>query len=1101
PADRTDRSALPLPPPLPGSLAYLIYTSGSTGRPKAVAIQHGAAVALVRWAAEAFTAAELDGVLASTSICFDLSVFELFVPLSLGGRVILAENALELPLLAAAGEVRMINTVPSAMGELVRLGAIPPSVRTVGLAGEPLQRDLVQRIYATAPGVERVLNLYGPSETTTYSTWEAMDPEGRGDAAPPAIGRPITGTRAHVLDGALAPVPIGVPGELFLSGAGLARGYLGRPALTAERWLPDPFAVAAGGRLYRTGDRVRRRPDGRLDLLGRADTQVKIRGFRIEPGEIEAALTALPAVAQAAVVAGDEGGDRRLVAWVVARQAESLSVATLRTALRERLPDFMIPAVFAFVEELPRTANGKVDRGALMRRPADAPAAPDGIDSADGPLSPLEQGVAAIFAEVLGRERVGRGESFFDLGGHSLLATRVMSRLRAAFGVELPMRRLFEAPTVASLAAAVAGAAFGDAPAAPPLVAVMSVARSSGMPLSFAQQRLWFIDQLEPGSPLYNISMKVELRGRLDPGTLAAALGEVVRRHEGLRTRFVAGTDGPVQVADAALPALALADLSALPGPASRREEARLTGEEVLRPFDLARGPLLRMLLLRRGEDDQVLVLSMHHIVSDGWSLGVLVREIGAIYPAFLAGRPSPLPELAIQYADFAVWQRRYLSGERLEAELAWWRGQLAGMPPALELPADRPRPAAASVRGAVHGFTVGEETLAGLVRLSRQHGATLFMTLLAGFAALLHRVAGDGERDELVVGTPIAGRTRVESEPLIGFFVNTLVLRVDLAGDPDPVTLLSRVRGTTLAAYAHQELPFERLVEELVTERDRSRAPLVQVMLALQNAAAGPLELPGLELTAVALPSGTAKLDLTVALGETAQGLVGEMEYSRDLFDRATIERLAGRFVRLLAGIVAAPLRPLSELPLLSAAEHQQAFVEWNATATAYPREACLQELFAAVALAMPDAPAIVSPSGAWTYGRLDAASNRLARRLRSLGVGLQTPVCLAMERSPELIVGILAILKAGGLYVPLDASYPDERLAFMLADVGAGIVLVHAESRERLAGQARLVAVDDEDDEDEEDREAEAGGPPSLCVPAESPAYVIYTSGSTGR
>ena len=486
----------------------------------------------------------------------------------------------------------------------------------------------------------------------------------------------------------------------------------------------------------------------------------------------------------------------------------------------------------------------------------------------------------------------------------------------------------------------------------------------------------------------------------------------------------------------------------------------------------------------------------MHHIVSDGWSMGLLVREVGALYAAFREGRPSPLPELAIQYADFAAWQRRYLAGDLLEQEIAWWRGQLAGMPPVLELPADRPRPAVASGRGAVHGFAVGEEILAGLTRLSRRHGATLFMTLLAGFAALLQRVSGTGSGDELAVGTPIAGRTRVETEPLIGFFVNTLVLRADLSGDPDAVTLLERLRETTLAAYAHQELPFERLVEELAPERDLSRPPLVQVMLALQNAAAAPLELPGLELAAAALPSGTAKLDLTVILRETGTGLAGEIEYSRDLFDRATVERLAGRFERVLTGIVgigADPHRPLSALPLLSAAEQQQALVEWNDTATAYPREACLPELFAAVARALPDAPAIVAPGEVWTYARLDTASNRLARHLQRLGAGLQTPVGLAMERSPELIVGILAILKAGGLYVPLDPGYPDERLAFMLADVGAGIVLVHAATRERLAGQARLVAVDD--------GEAEDGSPLRGYAPAESAAYVIYTSGSTGQ
>ncbi|HKH45434.1 MAG TPA: amino acid adenylation domain-containing protein, partial [Thermoanaerobaculia bacterium] len=833
---------------------------------------------------------------------------------------------------------------------------------------------------------------------------------------------------------------------------------------------------------------------------------------RVEPGEIEAALAAQPKVAACAVVVRrDAPGELRLVAYVVLDPADptdptdrSDQRSALAARLRDRLPQYMLPSAVVLLDALPLTANGKVDRKALAKlRPERVAPEASGSTAGAAPRTPTEELVAGIFAEVLSLEQVGVEEDFFALGGHSLLATRVASRVRSVLGVELPLRTVFEAPTVAGLAGWIAERS--PVAAMAPLV---RVSREEPLELSFAQRRLWFLDQMEPGSPFYNIPLKVELRGRLDPGMLSAVLSEVVRRHEALRTRFAAG---PVQVIDAPAPvALAVADLSALPRPESRREEARLTNEEALRPFDLARGPLLRTLLLHREEGDWVLVLSMHHIVSDGWSMGVLVQEVGVLYAAFLEGRPSPLPELAIQYADFAAWQRRYLSGDRLEQELAWWREQLAGMPPALELPADRPRPAVLSVRGGAHSFAIDGETSAGLARLSRRHGATLFMTLLAGFAVLLQHVSGDESGDELAVGTPIAGRTRIEVEPLIGFFVNTLVLRADLSGDPDPVTLLGRLRETTLAAYAHQELPFERLVEELAPERERNRAPLVQVMFALQNAAAGPLErgpgqlLPGLELEAVALPSGTAKLDVTVVLRETAEGLAGDVEYSRDLFDGATIERLAGRFARLLAGVVADPRRPLSELPLLSAAERQQALVEWNDMAAAYPREACLPELFAAVALAMPDAPAIVAPgrdgkpAEVWTYGRLDAASNRLARHLQFQGVRPQTPVCLAMERSPELIVGILAILKAGGLYVPLDAGYPDERLVFMLVDSGATIVLLHAETRERLAGWVGLVTMVAVD---EGDWESEEGGPLDVPMPAESPAYVIYTSGSTGQ
>jgi len=876
-----------------------------------------------------------------------------------------------------------------------------------------------------------------------------------------------------------------------VAGEGLALGYWRDPERTAERFVESP--ALPGERLYRTGDLARHLPDGNLDFRGRRDQQIKLRGFRIELAEIELALTSLEAVAEAAVVLREDlPGGRGLMAYVVGRGGAELSAGALQQALREQLPDYMVPAGFVELPALPLTPNGKVDRRWLAERGP----LPESLAAGAARIPPrtaTEELVAGMFAAVLGLEEVGAEADFFALGGHSLLATQLISRAREAFGIDLPLRAAFEHPTVAGLAREVDKASrLGGVPL-PPLV---RIDRQGDLPLSFAQQRLWFIDQMESDSA-YHVPVALRLSGELSVPVLSLALTEVVRRHETLRTRFAAGPAGPVQVILPPAPlALPVVDLSGLPDRSAAA--ALLLAEEAARPFDLARGPLLRGLVLRLAEGEHTLALSLHHIVSDGWSMGVLVREVGALYPAFLEGRPSPLPELAIQYADFAAWQRRILSGDLLTRELAWWREQLAGMPQALELPADRPRPAALSVRGGALRFAIDRATHAGLARLSRRNGATLFMTLLAGFAALLHRVAGDRDRDELAVGTPVAGRTRVEVEPLIGFFVNTLVLRADFSGDPDPAALLDRVRETTLAAYAHQELPFERLVEEIAPERDRSRAPLVQVLFALQNAAVGPLELPGLELEAVALPSGTAKLDLAVSLRETAEGLAGlagDIEYSRDLFDRATVERLAGRFVRLLAAIVADPLRPLSELPLLSESDRHQLLVEWNDAATAYPREACLPELFAAVVRETPEAPAIVASGEVWTYRRLDAASNRLARHLQSLGVGVQTPVCVSMERSPELIVGILAILKAGGLYVPLDAGYPDERLAFMLADAGAGIVLVHAATRERLAGRARLVEVGAATEE------AGDGGPLGMRVPAESPAYVIYNSGSTGR
>ncbi|HEX6863967.1 MAG TPA: amino acid adenylation domain-containing protein, partial [Thermoanaerobaculia bacterium] len=775
----------------PGNLAYLIYTSGSTGRPKAVAIEHRSAAAMVGWALGLFTPEELAGVIAATSICFDLSVFELFVPLARGGKIVLARNALELPDLPARGEITLINTVPSAMAELVRLRALPASARTVCLAGEPLPEALAEQIYAI-PTVERLFNLYGPSEDTTYSTWSLVPRSG-----PPSIGRPIAGSQAYVLGREGEPVPVGVAGELYLGGAGLARGYLNRPELTAAAFVPDPWG-GPGERLYRTGDLVRWRASGELDFLGRIDHQVKMRGFRIELGEIEAALAAHLAVEEVAVLAR---GDR-LVAYVV-----SNSPADLRGHLRERLPEFMVPSNFVLLPTLPRTPNGKLDRKAL-------PAPERAVGAGREPGTPMEEMLAGIWTELLGVEAPGPEDSFFACGGHSLMAARLVARVRERLGTELPLAAVFEAPTLAGLAARIERARLADAPPLAP------VPRTGEIPLSFAQERLWFLDQMEPGSAAYNMPFAARLDGELDIEAFRQALEGIVQRHEALRTTFQAGSDGrPVQIIAAPAPlALPVIDLSA--GEVQYRLEA-----EARLPFDLARGPLLRALLLRLGPESHVALVVQHHIVSDGWSIGVFLRELSALYEG------SPLPDLPVQYADYAVWQR---SWPRLDAQLAWWRERLAGAPQVLELPADRPRPPVRSLRGGERSVRLSAGLAHELQALGRQEGATLFMVLLAAFQALLQRYTG---QDDLLVGSPVAGRGERQLEPLIGFFVNDLVLRADLSGNPAFPVFLSRVRDGALAAYAHQDVPFERLVEELRPERDRSRPPLVQVMLALQNA------------------------------------------------------------------------------------------------------------------------------------------------------------------------------------------------------------------------------------------------------------------------
>ena len=1066
----------------PDNLAYLIYTSGSTGRPKGVAIEHRSAVALLVWAAAVFPPEDLAGVLASTSVTFDLSVFELFLPLATGGAVFLADNALELPGLAAADEVRLINTVPSAIGALVRAGGLPPGVRTVNLAGEPLKRALADQIHAL-PGVEAVYNLYGPSEDTTYSAFVRVP---RGEAAEPTIGVPIAGTRAHVLDRFLRLLPAGVPGELCLGGEGLARGYLGRPEITAERFAPDPF-FGSGERLYRTGDLARWRPDGELEFLGRLDHQVKIRGFRIELGEIEAALLA-PLVSQGkireAVVLAREDvpGEPRLVAYV-APELPARFDRELRERLGKRLPDYMLPAAFVVLPALPLTPNGKVDRKAL---PAPEWAAEVGWV---GPRTPSEELLAGIWSEVLGIPGIGVHDDFFALGGHSLLATRVVSRVREVLGVELPLRRLFEVPTVAELARRIEGSTQSEAP---PLV---QVARDQPLPLSFAQQRLWFLDQLEPGSAAYNIPAAVELRGRVDRAALAASLSEVARRHESLRTRFAGDRQVIAPPAPLPLPAV---DLAGLPAALGAAEARRLARAEALRPFDLAAGPLLRSTLVNFRAEDQVLLLTMHHVVSDGWSLRLLAGELGEIYGAYSRGLPSPLPELPIQYADYAVWQRRWLQGEVLTGELAHWRGRLAGAPPVLELPLDRPRAAAVSDRGGSRALSLPPSLLAALQALARRQGVTLFMAVLAAFQALLSRIS---HAEDVSVGTPVAGRNQLATENLIGFFVNTLVLRTDLSGEPAFGELLGRVRAVALAAYAHQELPFEKLVEELQPRRDLGVSPLFQVSFALDAEAPPALRLGDLTGSLWPPVAETEKFDLSLTLGLLEDRLAGTFGFRAELFDGVTIERLAGGLVRLLAGAVAAPETPLSRLPLWSAAERHQALVEWSGAVPSAPVDLLVHERVERWARETPDAAAVVwDEAGAearLTYGELNRRANLLARRLRALGIGPESPVALGLERSPELVTAALAVLKAGAAYLPLDPEYPAERLRYILDDSGAAALLTVRGLAGRFEAPAELPVL-------LLDEAVPAGAPLAIArggaVSAESLAYVIYTSGSTG-
>jgi amino acid adenylation domain-containing protein/non-ribosomal peptide synthase protein (TIGR01720 family) len=1078
--------------PAADNLAYVLYTSGSTGTPKGVAVTHRGLASYLLWAAAAYPAGEGRGAPLHSPLGFDLTVTSLFLPLLAGRAVHLVPEEEGVEGLAAAlaeGGFGLVKLTPAHLDVLQRL--LPPE-RAAGCAaafvigGEPLAAEQLAFWRRHAPDL-RLINEYGPTETVVGCSIHEM-PAALPAAGPVPVGRPIANTRLLLLDRQLSPVPIGVSGEIYIGGAGVCRGYLHRPGLTAERLVPDPFG-AGGERLYRTGDLARLLADGTLELLGRMDHQVKIRGFRIELGEIEAALLSQPGVREAAVLAREDApGDRRLVAYLTGDVAGE----ELRRALSERLPDYMVPAAFVRLAALPLTANGKLDRGALP-----APERESSPGTYVAPRTPFEEMLAGIWGELLGIERVGSSDHFFALGGHSLLATQVMSRLRAAFGVEIPLRDLFEAPTVGGLAARVEAARrSGALPAAPPL---LPQPREGALPLSFAQQRLWLLDQLAPGRSIYNLPLALRVQGALAVAVLARSLAEIVRRHEALRTVFAEAEVMPVQVIQPASPfdLGVVVDLSDLPE--SQREMAALAlaAEEAGRPFDLARGPLVRCALLRLAAEEHVAVLTLHHVVSDGWSMGILVREVSALYAAFAAGRPSPLPGLPVQYADFALWQRSWLRGEVLAGEIAWWREQLAGLPPLLELPADRLRPAVQSYRGATRPMRLPAELVRPAEAVGRREGATLFMVLLAVFQTLLARYSG---QPELAVGSPVAGRNRVETEGLIGFFVNTLVLRGDLAGTPTFRELLGRVRETALAAYLHQDVPFEKLVDELAPERSLAHAPLFQVMLVLQNAPVDSLEIAGLRLRPVSVEATTAKFDLTLNFAEHDGGLLGTVEYATDLYDAATVDRLIAGFERLLGGMAAAPELPVGELGLLGDAEARQ-LRAWNDTAVAYPLERPLHVWIAEQAAHTPEAIALVFGTEEMTYGELDRRADRLARLLQERGCGPESRVGVLLERSCELLVALLGILKAAAAYVPLDPDHPAERLAFQTEDARLRLIVTCAGLAGRLPGLAgaaeRYLLL--------EQGEPLAGDPGDRVVPVavdpDHPAYVLYTSGSTGR
>ncbi len=1082
----------------PDNLAYVIYTSGSSGTPKGVMISHRSLLNLVFWhqSFHLLTAAERGTLVASPA--FDASVWETWPYLAAGAALYLPPE--ETRVLPAKLRDWLIehgitaSFMPTPLAERVLAEPWPAegvALRSLLTGGDRL------RDYPPPDLGFTVTNHYGPTESTVVTSCMRLDDckaaVGEGG---PLIGRAISNTEVYILNSELQQAPVGVRGELFIGGLGLARGYWQRPELTALQFIPHPFSREAGWRLYRSGDLARYLPDGNIEYLGRADTQVKVRGYRIELGEIEVVLARHAGVSQCAVLVREDGvAEKQLVAYVAAAAGAQVAVSELRSHLQQQLPEYMVPAVFIFVDELPLTTNGKLDRRALLTMGA---AYPTPECSYLAPRTAVEEILAHLWSQVLEVDQVGIESNFFELGGHSLLAMQVISRVREVLQVELPLRDLFEAPTVAGLALLVEETLRArNRVEAPPL---RVVSRTEALPLSFAQQRLWFLDQLEPHSSFYNLPEGIRLRGPLDVEALERSLATIINRHESLRTTFALIGGEPVQEIHAASEfRLPLLDLSGLPESEREAEAQRLAREEASAPFDLAVGPLLRARLFRLREEEHVVLLTLHHIISDGWSMGVLIKEVVQLYSAFSSREESAiaaLPSLPIQYADYAVWQREWLSGEVLERQLSYWRKQLQGAAPVLELPTDKPRPAVQSFNGASQTLKLDAQSSAALKELSREEGVTLFMTLLAAFAVLLSRYSG---QEDISIGTPVAGRTQVETEGLIGFFVNTLVLRTEVRGEESFRGLLKRVREVALGAYSHQEVPFEKLVEELQPQRELSRSPLFQVMLVFQNAAKQEFKLSGVELSSIGTGNTAAKFDLTLSLLDGREGLFGALEYNSDLFNAATMQRMVGCYEQLLKNAVAGADQAVSKLRLLPEGEREQVLDIWNQTRREYELAgSSLHELIEAQVERTPAALAVVYEREQLSYRELNARANQLAHYLQKQGIGPESLVGVLMERSVELVVALLAVLKAGAAYVPLDPAYPRERLSFMLEETGTRVLLTQQALVDQLfAPHAQSLCLDTEWTR----IAGEAQQNPQSGVRGENLAYVIYTSGSTGR
>ena len=1076
------------------NLAYILYTSGSTGRPKGVAIEHRNVVNFLHWIRGHFTTTEFEGVLASTSICFDLSIFELFGPLSWGGTVILAKNALELADLPSADRITLINTVPSAVKALLHARAIPSSVQVVNLAGEPLTQALVTALYRQ-PHIQKVYDLYGPSEATTYTTGAL-----RTAHDPATIGQPLPNTQAYVLDAEQCPVPVGIPGELYIGGDGLARGYWQQPGLTSKKFVPDHLGNGSGGRLYRTGDLVRYRQTGDLEFLGRMDHQVKVRGFRIELGEIQANLLAHSRVQECVVMVRTEGSDEpELVAYVVSDQ-EMLSIGDLRQYLKQTLPDYMVPTVFVMLEALPLTPNGKIDRKALQALEQNR------TDLGTGYVSPRtsqEKLLVEIWRNVLKIDQIGIHDNFFELGGHSLLAIKIISQIQVAFSTDLSLQTLFEAPTIEELVDHLPQIPEAQGTGHVPLLS--SSPRPSPLPLSYTQERFWFLDQYLTDREIHTVSVAFRLKGPLNIQALADSVNEIVSRHEILRTTFPMINGQPQVVIlptlTVDLPCISLEEI-----PEERRHtEVQRRMKDIIQAFDLAQGPLIRVTLLKFQENDHLFLHAMHHIITDAWSKEIFHKELATLYQAFCAGQPSPLPPLPLQYVDFSLWQREQVEGPMGYRELAYWRKQLADAPPSHSLPTDYPRGVHQTFRGARMNRQLSREFTHSLQKFKTQQSSSLFMILLAGLQILLHRHTG---MTDIVVGSIIAGRNHMEHEQLLGCFLNTLALRAHISEDVTFSQFLVQIRQTVFDAMKHQNLPFEKIVTELHPRRDLSRPPFFQVLLNMHNFSDKELELSGLTTNQQAFPDPNVFFDLTLYFQEYPDCINLTLSYNADLFDRTTIAWLFDHYETLLQGLLDKPDAPVSTVSIFGDTDRHlpcsdiPVVVPEPQSFCSFPsidRELSLPQRFEQLVSRYPQHVAVQTSETNWTYEELNRQANRVAHTLCGVLPDQTTPVPVGLmcTMGAPMLAALIGILKTGHPYVPLEPNLPLSRLETIAADATLTTILCTPTTLEnasslRLRGY-QIIPLDEEHLASEDTN-------PQIAVSSDALAYLLYTSGTTG-